>query len=408
MIKKQTIHRLAGILLMIFVLAGILELGSMLYFRLSSGSFLSNRELLAREAGEFVRQTAKEDCSFRDFLFPHPYLGWVHHANEPCGWTKISQQGLYGREIPMQREAGVFRVLLTGGSVAVQLGSVVGDYSLESVLNQAFGTGKLRFEVINAAIEGWKQPQQLFATILYGGAVDGIVSLEGFNEFLATLKHSDLDQRMDMPWTPSYYATNPIFEQSRESPLASWVNQEMYVFARDHWLGSRSKFLLLLANVVRAKFTEWAVASRKDWSDMNTSLDSLFSLNPGKAEQNREWNHALYQHYLESMDAITRRSGANLAVFIQPTPARFRRVTEQEAALVGDLSYGPDYRAMEARLLALEGVSVFSLARIYEHVDETIYSDSIHQPVDGIGYRIMAGEIAEVIGEKWNLVNLQP
>lgn len=385
------------------MLVSILELGSITYFRVSSGQFLSNSEWLAAEAGDFVRKEAREDCSYRDFIFPHPYLAWVHHANEPCGWDKVSRQGLYGADIPAEREPGVFRILLTGGSVAVQLGSVKGEQSLEKVLNRKFGNEYRRFELINAAIEAWKQPQQLIATMLYSPAVDGIISLEGFNEFLAINRHSELGQRMDTPWQPSYYASNPFFEQSSQSPVASWVNQELYRFSRDHWLGSRSKFLLLLSNVIRAESEDWALESRKDWTNENTSLESIFSLSDKTPDGLLDWNLKLYRHYLVSMNAVASQSGTRLAVLMQPTPARFRTMGGEEAGRVGDLSYATDYEAMENALIETDGTGVFSLARIYENVEEPIYTDAIHQEVEGIGYQIMAEEIATIIGTHWQL-----
>ena len=136
---------------------------------------------------------------------------------------------------------------------------------------------------------------------------------------------------------------------------------------------------------------------------MNTSLDSMFGIDQGGPVPNEQWNLALYQRYLLLMDAIASSAGTELAVFIQPTPARFRTITTQEAGLVGDLSYGPDFQAMEKSLLSLDGLPIYSLAHIYENISEPIYSDAIHQPIDGVGYQVMVNEIAILIGQNWRL-----
>jgi hypothetical protein len=405
---KSTLKKLLALALVLMLGAAALEIGATLYYRIGNGAFLSNAELLSREPGDFVRKDAAQGCSYRDGLFPHPYLAWVRNANPPCGWDQISGQGLYGPDIPAQRTPGVFRVLLTGGSVAVQLGFVPAEHSLETVLNERFGTEALRFEVINAALEAWKQPQQLFTTVLYGNAVDGIVSLEGFNEFFAILAHSENGRRMDLPWQPSYVATNPYFEESGPSQVASWVNQRLYEFNRDHWLGSRSKFLMLAARAARTQFAAWAGANQKDWSEMPTSLESLFDIGPGEPLDAEQWNLGLYAHYLRSMWVLAADSESRLAIFIQPSPAAYRNITSEEAAVVGDLSYGPQYIEFEQALLQLDDLPVYSLLDIYQDVESSIYSDPVHQPMDGPGYRLMVNEIVDVLEREWTLGGQAP
>src|SRR5262245_37358558 len=87
-----------------------------------------------------------------DTLFPHPYLGWVHHGNPPTGVRDVNNVGLFGRDFPCEKDDSRFVVLLTGGSVAAQFAQNIagGPRYLEEELNRRYTTGDgRRFVVLN-------------------------------------------------------------------------------------------------------------------------------------------------------------------------------------------------------------------------------------------------------------------
>lgn len=103
--------------------AFLVEIGAMVVTTSRYGAFYSATELFNRQANEntFIDQiTEGENCRYIDTLFPHPYLGFVHHANPPCGMSYINNIGLFGEDFPSEKRKDRFVVLLTGGSVAAQ------------------------------------------------------------------------------------------------------------------------------------------------------------------------------------------------------------------------------------------------------------------------------------------------
>jgi hypothetical protein len=124
-------------------------------------------------------------CRYVDTLYPHPYLGFVHHGNPPCGLPAINNIGLFGPGLPSERRTDRFVVLVTGGSVSAQLMSSgpSGTPYLQAILERDYvsPTGQ-PFLLLNGGDGGWHQPQQAILFLLYADAVNAVVTLDGFNE----------------------------------------------------------------------------------------------------------------------------------------------------------------------------------------------------------------------------------
>ncbi len=81
------------------------------------------------------------DCRYVDTLYPHPYVGFVHHANRPCGLKNINNVGLFNDDYPLLKRPDRYTILLTGGSVAGQLAQIdpwPAPHYLEEELNQEY------------------------------------------------------------------------------------------------------------------------------------------------------------------------------------------------------------------------------------------------------------------------------
>ncbi len=219
------------------------------YYYFRDGNYSSVRQMLAQEAGSFQRERAPEDCNFNDTLFQHPYLGWVHHANLPCGLPNTNSIGLYGQEVPWKRRDDRFVVLLTGGSVASQLGRIT-QGSLQELLNQNYSEYGKRFIVINGAIEDWKQPQQLILFAMYANGVDAIITLDGYNEFFMPRVATN-SGRIEIPWKLAFGAVNRFSTSSNAVVAGAWFNGQVYRLTRNNWIISHSKFLYFLSQSLR-------------------------------------------------------------------------------------------------------------------------------------------------------------
>ena len=131
-----------------------------------------------------IKQAPAIDQHQKKCLVTHPYFGYsnicnVEHENL---FTKYySQSDLQGED--------VLRVLVLGGSVASHISTRA---SLELSLNKRLEILKDQYPwlprrsiVFNAALPGFKQPQQLFAMqylFLDGYQFDYVVNINGFNE----------------------------------------------------------------------------------------------------------------------------------------------------------------------------------------------------------------------------------
>ena len=74
------------------------------------------------------------------------------------------------------------------------------------------------------------------------------------------------------------------------------------------------------------------------------------------------------------------QNGALVAHFLQPVPAIGKTLTEEEKAVVGDLSYRARYQRIMSDVLSLadDGTPIFSLLDLFEHNPDTLYADVIH------------------------------
>lgn len=76
-----------------------------LYLYVRDGRYVSARERLDALGNTFIADVTRQNsgCRYIDTLYPHPYLGFVHHGNPPCGVPDINNIGLFGPDYPSER-----------------------------------------------------------------------------------------------------------------------------------------------------------------------------------------------------------------------------------------------------------------------------------------------------------------
>ena len=374
------------------------------YYYFRDGTYFPVQQMLAQEGGNFQRDLTQGDCNFSDTLFPHPYLGWVHHANPPCGLPNINSIGFYGQAFPWKRREDKFVVLLTGGSVASQLGRLT-QGSLQELLNQNYSEYGKRFVVLNGAIEAWKQPQQLILFAMYANLVDAVVTLDGYNEFFMPRVPTN-SGRLEIPWKLSFDVVNRFSASSNTAVAATWFNGQVYRLTRDNWIISHSKSLYFLSQLLRRHVASY-VENDSSMNDTSlTSIDGIFAFPKQWDDRTRKrWNLEQYANYIRMINGIAYRMKVPAIHFLQPVPAIGKALTKEEKMVVGDISYASEYNEMVQQLLQLrdEGIVVFSLLELYKDYTGSLYYDNVHQRLDSEGYRLMAARIAKILGEQWNL-----
>ena len=126
--SKSKTFAWVAVLVGVILGAVVLEIFATAWIALQEGRYVSARELYDRAPNSFIHETTKATgCTYVDIFLPHPYLGYVHHGDPPCGPPSTNNIGLYGRDYPRQRDTEHYVVLLTGGSVAAQVGQASPD-----------------------------------------------------------------------------------------------------------------------------------------------------------------------------------------------------------------------------------------------------------------------------------------
>lgn len=167
-------------------------------FKFKYGRFsLTHDEIKEVASGVEVRH-AHSDRGFKEAISdldnnkvycnqPHPVIGWIDicASDQFWGFSNVTQKN---------KGAKTFRVLLVGGSVANYIGkSGTLKTALENRLQELRDERDERtVEVFNAALPGFKQPQQLAvinALIASGWMFDGIINISGNNEIAFVANH---------------------------------------------------------------------------------------------------------------------------------------------------------------------------------------------------------------------------
>jgi len=396
-----------------FVLAlATIEVVAIVWLTLEEGRYSTASELFERSQNTYVRDVTRgSSCRYVDTLYPHPYLGFVHHGNAPCGLAAANNIGLLGEDFPTLRRADRFTVLLTGGSVAGQLGQIgppPAPRYLEDELNRRYVSPNGKpFLVLNGGAGAWKQPQQLILFALYATAVDAVVTLDGFNEFY--FFRPVAQDRLERP-ANNFLDVNPfVADENFGDAAVGWVAGRVAgALAAQPVLGqSHAAYMTVRGIEQLAKGRDITTARAK-----KTTLEGMFRLPPevrGDADAIFAVQLDLYRKYARSMEAIARAQGVKAAYFLQPAPAFGKVLTDEERRAVGDLSYRDLYRKIVAGMLSLrdEGLAIHDLGEVFRAEAGPIYEDHIHflQSSGGVsrGNSLVAAAIADRVAEAWSL-----
>jgi hypothetical protein len=375
------------------------------------GRYTPTAELFERTQNTYVRDlTRGSACRYVDTLYPHPYVGWVHHGNPPCGIPNVNNVGLFNDDFPTIKRADRYTILLTGGSVAAQLAQYdpkpAPRFLEEELNNEYVSPNGQPFLVLNGGDGAWKQPQPFILFALHAQAVDAVIVLSGMNEYYL-FRHYE---RVRLEWPLGHFVeVNPLVADANFGDAAiGWVLARVgSELSRNSMLGrSHAVYLLVRAIEAAAKGSSaWGASKR-------TSIDRMFALPPGLAGEEEPvfaTQLALFQKYNQATEAMARDNGVKTAYFFQPVPAYGKVLTPQERAVAGDLSYIVLYRRIVEAMLRQRslGMAVFDLGDMLADVKESIYADSVHfyRSADGEspGYRLMAKRVVADLASAWRL-----
>jgi hypothetical protein len=417
--REKTKRRLFGVISAVIGVAlsvAAIEGLAILWLMAEDGRYTPAAELFERTQNTYVRDlTRGTNCRYVDTLFPHPYVGFVHHANQPCGLKNVNNVGLFNDDYPLLKRPDRYTILLTGGSVAGQLAQLdpwPAPHYLEEELNNEYESPNGQpFWVLNGGDGAWKQPQPFILFALNAQALDAVITLGGMNDYY--LFRPWERERLEYPIS-NFTAVNPLVADDNFGDAAiGWVlGRVAGGVASDPMLGqSHAAYVLFRA-------LEAAAKGRTAWrSTKRTTLESLFALPAdiaGDGERVFASQLELLEKYNRAMEALARDYGIRTAYFFQPVPAYGKTLTAEEQAIVGDLSYIGLYRRMVDGVLHQRelGLAVFDLGDLFVDVKETVYADGFHlqrSPFgESLGYRLMAKRVAADVASAWGLRRKQP
>lgn len=382
-----------------------LELLSTGWLTIRDGRYTPASELFANTRNSYIQDlTIGGNCRYVDTMYPHPYLAFVHHHDDPCGVPGANNIGLLGDNYPVARNPDRYVILVSGGSVASQLSQIYDPARrsfLEEELNRHYvsPTGK-PFQVLNGALGAWKQPQQMIVFSIYGDFIDAVVTLDGYNEqYLMT---PGLGVRFEMP-AANYLGVNPIIAKDGFGNLAiSWFMGRIA-----GWLSqgitahSHAAYLLAVALAGKPPDDNSGFGA-KTYATM-MGLPKEIASSPSTY---MDWQITQYAKYIRMMDISAREFGIKSMFFLQPVPAVDKPLTEEESRNTPDKSYGARYVEIVRRLLALKerNIEIRSMLDVFKDERGTIYVDDIHprrENMDSRGYSLIAARMAQEMAANW-------
>ncbi len=347
----------------------------------------------------------------------HPYFGYVANPTKP----RVNPYGFFGREPIATRAPDIGLVAVFGGSVANQLIKTAGDVLSEALAERGPLRGR-RIELINLALGGYKQPQQLIvlATLLALGAqFDAVVNLDGFNEIDGA---KDNLQDGVNPFYP--YTWNLHARQALDSSAAVHMAKADLVrvrredlrrrFAR--WPVPHSVFLLAL----------WDLLDRQQEAALRAETFALRGALAQRAATPQQTgppisfadDETMYLEYAEvwarsslEMALLCAGYGIHYFHFLQPSQylPGSKTLTAEERETAYDPNVADNQRVATAypiliergRDLRTQGVEFVDLTMLFRDEPRSVYGDTCCH-FNALGNQRVAEEIGRAIADFWS------
>src|SRR5262245_3866798 len=369
-----------------------------------------------RAATRRYQPLPSEDAAPKSRFLLHPFLAYA--GNPKFGRGMISEQGLrrtfpgapseyYLRNshinhhgFPSEHpdylgDAEGFHVGIFGGSAAEQL-ATVGGHALIAATEASKPELRGRVRVFNAAIGGYKQPQQLIALILLslqGVRFDVVVNLDGFNEVAL----SGADAGMDY---------NPLFPSRRHYLLMMNLDRDADSIERyaevigtrrriEEWRDAADRWLSGGSELVRAAVGSLVLRLEARADRLEQGLQQQAAPPPGLAAWQPEclrrsqkcWDLVadIWQSSSLEMAAVAEQIGARYLHVLQPN--QYDEGSKPLSPREREIAYQPDgewpagvrrgYPLLRERIPGMRerGVEVLDLSRLFAGVSEDLYSD---------------------------------
>ncbi len=441
LVRNTPLKHLKGYALALLIVAVVISafitidiLASLLY-SVTKNTVFSKKQLQDRLSA--VVQTQNTDVlganttaeTARHIL--HPYLGFVADPEKNPG---INQLGWIGPNPVGKNSADTIRIIIFGGSVAQQLYEASAD-SLTNKLKSDERFADKKIEVFNAALSGYKQPQQLEALtylLSMGSEYNIIINLDGFNELALPYAENWKNRvAINYPRGWNFYAKKTVNNtaldaminleeiRSKRKELASLFNTRLVkdnmtsllvwnILDRNNRIAEYEHTQILsdaLAGDAPSYQTHGPTSDATDGMTVLEKLADTWYNSSVQMARISTANHSTYLHFLqpnqyvpnskrftdqERKSALAGTGGIDENNIHQVNAALFNEAVINGYPMLQHL--GQKLREQQIRF--------YDLTLIYQHTAETIYKDSCCH-VNEEGNERLITAIAEIIRKEY-------
>ncbi|MCP4655487.1 MAG: hypothetical protein GY856_08725 [bacterium] len=360
----------------------------------------------------------------------HPYRGITPR---PLFETPKTASYVYSRNVlgirsdvvdPRELPEDDFVVAIFGGSVARSTALQTG-HRLAAALKAARGPDGSPVRVVNFAVSGYKQPQQLFLLaelLLLDTPLDVVVNLDGFNE--VALAATDADHGHHPLYPPHNFwvsglglSTGSLSGAQIELAAEARQRRRQASELRDRLhrrpVLRRSALVRAVVGTVAGNAEAEAVAAEEALGRLptRTPAKDLFRLaDPCLGKEDQCWDLIINLWIRSShlMKTIAEAAGAEYFHVLQPNQylAGSKQLSSEEMATAWaperpwSRSAARGYPLLRdgGQVLRRRGVRFLDLTRVFAGHPEPIYRDSCCH-YNRRGYEILASEMGRLIGE---------
>ncbi len=353
---------------------------------------------------KYQRQTFKN-------IILHPYLGYMQEPPKDF----INNFGFPLRRQRSTPSGQSVVIAITGGSVAESFfDHVVADEEWTRLLRKVPGLEGVEIDYLLLGLRGYKQPQQLLSVAYYlsmGGRLDILVNIDGYNEvgLAEDMYRVGVFPGYPYHWRPLTHV-NVSPSQMRIAGIAVVLvdlRQQLAVTAEalrysisanvvwyllDGYIGDRlSRYRSQLHNKIGHPFPyfrDGPIEAVQGQQDIYPWLADVWARSSIQIQSLTKAHGFTYLHFLQPNQYVAGSkplSAEEKVVAFDSTSRHFRHVTN---------GY-PELLKRDEQLQA-QNVPFYDLTRIYQDIDETIYSDRCCH-INQEGNRLMSQAIAREI-----------
>lgn len=363
--------------------------------------FLKEESTLVPPPLRFIGDLTPSQGNWRDFLPTDPllgyrlgvkrvatYMGKEKYVTNEQGFASIGPDKFYYFK---QKPAGVYRVIVVGGSTVMGAGSPTPDQNLPAQIKNELveRLGSRPVEVINAGVLGYTSSQELLyimSELAYFNP-DLIIVYDGWNDASYTNK---LLNRFGDDFIPLRTRTH--------YSLGDRTHQGFFL------KGSIFQVLYAVYNKVQMTLRQ-SGAVALFFKSVDFLLDKMRAQNPPPETKTYDPRSvAIYKENLEKMILLAQYHGFKIALFLQPTAGiDGKGLNPDEDFLLSEIKLReafyadahPMFDALRQKYGVLPGVAVADLSMVFSDLKDTVYVDTGH--LNLLGNRLIAKRIVEEV-----------